>query len=121
MPISTEGLPGLIQGNYDLAISDYNPAIELNPRHAEAYNNRGSTWVHKGNYDQAISGFSKVIELNPRFALAYWARGVAWHFKDNHDRAISDYNDYLKINGNKDGYADEIRQKIRNLGYTPKY
>jgi len=27
----------------------------------------------------------------------------------------------LKINGNKNGDADRVRQKIKDLGYTPFY
>ena len=36
-------------------------------------------------------------------------------------KAADDYYNYLKINGNKDGDADQVRQEIRNLGYIPKY
>jgi len=69
----------------------------------------------------AISDFSKALELNPEYTVAYNNRGLAWADKGNYNRAVSDFNNYLRINGNKDGDADEIRQKIRNLGYTPKY
>ena len=68
-----------------------------------------------------ISDFSKALELNPEYTAAYNNRGNAWAEKGDHDRAVSDYNNYLKINGNKDGYADQVRQVIRDLGYTPKY
>ena len=109
------------KGNHDRAISDFNKAIELDPGDADAYCNRGVVWRNKGNYDQAISDYNKAIELDPGHAKAYCNRGVVWHQKGNYDRAVSDYNNYLKINGNKDGDADQVRQKIRNLGYTPKY
>ncbi len=109
------------KGNYDKAISDFNKAIELNPGEAPAYYNRGITWGKKGNYDKAILDFNKAIELNPKYANAYHDRGVAWYYKGNYDKAVLDYNDYLKIKGNKDGIADQVRQEIRNLGYTPKY
>ena len=115
------GIAWYKKGNYDQAISDFNKAIELNPRYAEVYNNRGSTWYVKGNYDWAISDYNKAIELNPGYAAAHITRGIAWYVKGNYDRAVSDFNNYLQINGNKNGDADQIRQKIRNLGYIPKY
>jgi len=109
------------KGNYDRAISNYNQAIKLNPGNAGTYSHRGITWAVKGNYAQAISDFNQAIKLNPNYANAYIGRGLAWHDKGNYAEAVSDYNNYLKINGNKDGIADQVRQKIRNLGYTPKY
>ena len=109
------------KGNYDRAISDFNKTIELNPGFALAYNNRGSVWYVKGNYNLAISDFNKAIELNPSFALTYNNRAIAYEKLGRNSKAANDYNNYLKINGNKDGNAYQVRQKIRNLGYTPKY
>ena len=59
------------KGQYYKAISDYNKAIEINPRDAKAYNNRGNAYQRKGQYDQAISDYNKALEINPRFAMAY--------------------------------------------------
>ena len=105
----------------DKALEYLNKAISIDSNYADAYYNRGLTWIIRDNYDQAISDFNKAIELNPGYADAYSSRGITWHIKGNYDQAVSDYNDYLKINGNKDGKADRVRQEIRNLGYTPKY
>src|SRR5436190_15911175 len=35
------------RGEYDQAIADYGKAIEINPKYAEAYNNRGATHEKK--------------------------------------------------------------------------
>jgi tetratricopeptide (TPR) repeat protein len=35
-------------GEYDRALSDYNKAIALDPKDADALNNRGLTWSHLG-------------------------------------------------------------------------
>ena len=109
------------KGNYDRAISDYNKAIELDPGDANAYNDRGLTWADKGNYDWAILDYNKAIELDPGFADAYNNRAYCYKKLGLSRKAAGDYNNYLKINGNKDRNADQVRQKIRNLGYTPKY
>ena len=45
-----------IKGQYSEAITDYKKAIEINPRYAETYINRGFAYAKgKGQYDQAIS------------------------------------------------------------------
>ena len=58
-------------GDYYGAISDYNKAIEINPRDAEAYNNRGDAKADLKDFYGAIADFNKAIEINPRDAKAY--------------------------------------------------
>ena len=59
-------------------INDYNKAIELNPKDATAYVNRGIAYNALGNYQQAINDYNKAIELNPKDAEAYYNRGNAY-------------------------------------------
>ena len=40
---------------YDKAITDYNKAIELDPKYAMAYNNRGFAYGKLQQYDKAIA------------------------------------------------------------------
>ena len=75
---------------YDRAISDFNKAIEIDPKHAMAYSNRGNAYGEKGQYDRAISDYTKAIEINPRFAAAYYNRGLAYHKKGEYDKAWED-------------------------------
>ncbi|MEE8075142.1 MAG: tetratricopeptide repeat protein, partial [Candidatus Binatia bacterium] len=53
------------KGQYDQAISDFNKALEINPRDAKAYNDRGVSYARKGQYDQAVSDYNKALEINP--------------------------------------------------------
>jgi tetratricopeptide (TPR) repeat protein len=64
------------RGQYDQAISDFDKAIEINPRYIRAYNNRGVVYRLKGQYDRAISDFNKAIEMNPLDAEGY--NNLAW-------------------------------------------
>jgi tetratricopeptide (TPR) repeat protein len=80
------------KGQYDKAISDFNKAIDLNPKFAEAYNNRGLTYAKKGQYDKAISDFTKTIEINPSYTLAYQNRGIIYMIKlGDKNKACSDF------------------------------
>ena len=49
---------------YEEAISDYTKALEINPRDALAYYNRGILHLNVGRADLAIADFNKVIELS---------------------------------------------------------
>ena len=74
------------KGQYDQAISDFNRAIEINPRYTMAYNNRGIVYRLKGRYDQAISDFNKAIGINPLDPEAY--NNLAWLFATAKDRGF---------------------------------
>jgi len=46
------------KGDHDRAISDFNEAIRLKPKNAEAYYSRGVTYYHKGE-EEAIENLKK--------------------------------------------------------------
>ena len=61
------------------------------PAEAEAYFNRGNTYLATGQYDQAIADYTKALELNPQDALAYNNRGLAYFYlKGEYDKAWED-------------------------------
>ncbi len=92
------------EGRYDLAIAAYNDAIKINPRYADAYSSRGSTYVKaKGAYDLAILDYNKAVEISPKYAVGYYNRGNAYaKGKGRYDLAISDYSKAIELNP---GYA----------------
>ena len=54
-------------GKPEEAIKDYTKAIELDPKDAEAYNNRGTEFSSLGKSEEAIKDYTKAIELNPQY------------------------------------------------------
>jgi tetratricopeptide (TPR) repeat protein len=78
------------KSQYDKAISDYSKAIEINPKSALTYNNRGNVYAAKGQYDKAISDYNKAIEINPSDAGAYNNRAIAYSDKGQYDKAWDD-------------------------------
>jgi tetratricopeptide (TPR) repeat protein len=51
------------KGQYEKTISDYNNAIEINPRFAEAYNNRAFVYFYKRDYEKAWDDVYKALNL----------------------------------------------------------
>ncbi len=74
----------------DEAITELNKAIEMNPKHAEAYYNRGIAYYNKGQHDKAIADYNKAIEINPKHIGAYNNRAVVYYYKGEHDKAWED-------------------------------
>ena len=79
------------EGNYEDAITYYTKALKVNPKDANAYNNRGIAWGKKGDYDNAIADFTKAVEIDPQFADAYKNRGSAYYDQGDYDRTCSDF------------------------------
>ena len=74
MAYSGRGLAYAIKGKYDKAISDFNMALEINPRFGPAYIGRGLAYFEKGQYDKAWEDVQKAqglgAKINPRFHKA---------------------------------------------------
>lgn len=47
------------------ALADFNHALQLNPRNADAYANRGAVREIQGDFPSAVADYDKVIELRP--------------------------------------------------------
>lgn len=75
---------------FDLAITNYNQAIKLNPKMGKAYNNRGIVYVATGKLDEAIADFTKAIELDPKNGKAFNNRAVAYYYKRDVAKARED-------------------------------
>ena len=84
-------------GNYiKKAVDAYTKAIELNPKFAEAYNDRGVAYADLGNPTRAIKDYNKAIQLNPH-ALPYNNRGVTYSKLGNYQQAINDFNKAIEL------------------------
>jgi tetratricopeptide (TPR) repeat protein len=88
------------KGYYDKAIADYTKAIEIDPKYADVYYDRGDVWYDKGDYDKAIADYTKAIEINPKFIPAYKHLGDAWREKGYYDKAIASYTKAIEIDPN---------------------
>jgi len=98
---------------YDMAITEYSEAIQLNPNFTTAYNNRGNAYYNKGDYDRAIADYTQAIRLNPNFAAMYFNRGDAYYKKMDYDRAIANYEATLKIDPNHSGAKNNMEIAIQ--------
>ena len=86
-----------LQEQQEEAISQFDEAIQLDPRHVAAYNNRGIAYQNLGQYDRAIRDYDEAIRLNPQNTMTYNNRGSVYHTLGQHRRAVQDYDEAIRL------------------------
>jgi len=101
------GLSYQALGDYEHSIDIYDRLLELDPKNALAYNNRGSAYLYMNDYSNAFKDFDKVIELGLGFAGVYNNRGNAYSNQKNYEHAVKDYDKAIGLDSNyTDAYAN---------------
>ena len=93
----SRGFTHFSKSQYDLALADFNKALELDPGSLVAYHNRGVVYFDLGQLPLAIADFTKAIELGFTGKGSYHLRGVAFGKEGQYDLALEDLNKALKI------------------------
>jgi tetratricopeptide (TPR) repeat protein len=99
------------KGLRDEAFAEYSKTIELDPKDALAWNNRGLVLVGKGLREKAIADWSKAIELDPKCALAWNNRGHAYADLRQWDKALADHNKAVEL---KPDSASALLSRVRD-------
>jgi len=82
----------------DVAIADYNRTLELNPKNATAYYNRGIAKQVSCDIDGAIADYNRALELNPKDRTALLNRSDAKCAKGDIDGSHADSSRALDLN-----------------------
>jgi tetratricopeptide (TPR) repeat protein len=67
-----------LQGDLKGSVALLDEALQIDPRHAQAYATRATAFRKLGDHQRAVQDCSKAIEINPRFAEAYCQRAFAY-------------------------------------------
>jgi tetratricopeptide (TPR) repeat protein len=95
------------------ALADFNKAVEINPKNADAYIARANYFFRPLNdYKAALNDLNKAVEVEPRLADAFIERAVFYfHQMEDNSKALADCTTAIKLNPqNADGY--ELRAEI---------
>jgi lipoprotein NlpI len=97
MAFNNRGYAYSDKGDNDRAIADYDEAIRIDPKDANAFYNRGIAWLEKDNPDRAVADYNEAIRIDPTFARGFVGRGAAYSAKGNNDRAVADYDEAIRL------------------------
>jgi tetratricopeptide (TPR) repeat protein len=109
---SNRGHNFLRKDDLESALQDFNEAIRIDPKNAQAWTNRGEAYQRKKDYQKAISDHTEAIRLDPKHPDAWFNRGIAYHNMGNEERAVADYRQALKVNPED----QDARRQLRKLG-----
>ena len=83
--------------DHDRAIADYDAAIKLDPKSADAFHNRGIAWASKGEPDRAIADYDAAIRLDPGDSSPYAGRAVERTIKGDYPGAAADLDTAIRL------------------------
>jgi tetratricopeptide (TPR) repeat protein len=86
-----------LNGQYALALQDYDSVIKSNPKLGAAYNGRGLVYGDMGEYEKALADFAKTIELLPHSPIGYNNRGITYLALLDDERALRDLNKAIEL------------------------
>ncbi len=72
--INLDGLDAKTINQLNLALADFEKAIQLDPKSAQAYNGRASCYDELGKNNLALADYNKAIELDPEMVTPYMGR-----------------------------------------------
>ncbi len=87
--------------NSNLALVDYNKAIELSGKNYAFHFGRGECYLNLEQYDNAIKDFDDCILLQPNFKSCYSKRAFAFFKMRSYRKSIKDFNQYFKLGGSQ--------------------
>jgi tetratricopeptide (TPR) repeat protein len=105
-----------VKGQYALAISDCNKAIEINPKYSPAYTMRGRAFIALGDNDRALMDYNKAIEINPRDSRALYNIACLYSRKKDSSQACKFLSKALSLEPKLMKYVptDDAFNNIRN-------
>jgi tetratricopeptide (TPR) repeat protein len=84
-------------GQLDKARKQYERALKLNPRYAEAQNNLGTVYYANKGYRRAIDNYRKALAVMPDSASFHMNLGTAYFARKREKDAVDEYQKAMSI------------------------
>lgn len=98
----------------DIAKLQYEKALSINPKYAEALNNLGTVYYGEQNYHRAEKYYLKAIHLKRNNAAFYSNLGTAYFADRNYKRGLAAYRKAFKIN--PDVFIGDSLARVEEMG-----
>jgi Flp pilus assembly protein TadD len=92
------GEAALSSGSPQAAIPLLQRVVELEPKHKQAWNDLGLSFLRVGKFDDAISAFRKQVEVNPYDERAYDFLGATFQQQQKYTEAADAFRKQIDVN-----------------------
>ena len=99
MSFYNDGVKLLLKKKFPEARTQFEAALAINPKMAEAHNNLAYILRRQDakNNELSLAHYNLAIELKPKLAEAYMYRGALHYFMGHRDLAQADYDTLVKL------------------------
>src|ERR1035438_3682477 len=84
-------------GQLDRAKADYEHALKLRPRYAEAQNNIGTVYYARKSYRRAIGAYKKALQITPQSASFHKNLGTAYFARKLDKLSMDEYQEAIQL------------------------
>jgi tetratricopeptide (TPR) repeat protein len=99
----TEGNSAADAGRLDEAIQRYDEAIAVDPKHVDAWNNKGLTLADQGKPDEALVCLDRALEIDPDDVSALWNKATVLMDLGRFDQANAVLEQVLRADPDHEG------------------
>ena len=100
---------------YEEAIACYDRAIDLNPRIAVTYFNKGFSLQNMAKYDEAIACFNMAIKLTPIYAKAFNRKALCLFELGQYDEAIENFSRAIQLKPSDKTFQNDREKAIKKI------
>jgi tetratricopeptide (TPR) repeat protein len=104
-----------INKDYARAITCYDKAIEMDPKDAYAWHNKGVSLQNLGRDEDALTCYDKAIEIDPKDAVAWSNKGASLGCLGRYEEALTCYNKAIEIDPNSASPWNNRGSSLHNL------
>ncbi len=104
------GTAYLRQNRFDLAMAQFEEAINADEQFADAYNAKGVVFTHKGQYDEALSLYEKAASIDPGQTGFRLNIALIYYLKGDRDRADALYQQIISEDDAYGGLLDFLAE-----------